>query len=797
MKSPFELSPQDLRNECDPATFDFEATDQISVEDKMIGQERALSAIEFGLNMKSQGYNLYVAGITGTGKTTAIIRAVKELAKNESIPDDLCYLYNFERPDEPKALKLSAGLGYQFKKDTEELVKDLETEIQKAFLSEDYERHKKGILDRFEEEKERLNLESERFARQKGFLLQQTLTGLMVVPVVKGRPATEMIYEKLSPDEKERLKKEEEQVHEKLYDNSRKIRELWRQTKSDIEDLDKRVGLYATGHLIDELRKKYSDQPEILKHLDDIQKDILENLDSFKKEGKPEIALLPAGRGEEDILKKYGVNLLVDNCNTRGAPVVIEHNPTYYNLVGNVEYRPQFGVLTTDFTMIKAGAAHKANGGYLILQAHELLRDYFAWSALKKIMLYKRVKIENVAELYGFAPTAGLKPEPMPVDLKVVIVGNPLIYHLLYVYDEDLRKLFKVKVDFDTSNKRTPTLVYQYAHFMAAKCKEENLMPFKKDAVAQIVNYGSRLISHKEKLSARFLEIVDIMRESDYWARREGAKLTERRHVKKALEEKFYRSNLIEEKIRELIRENTLIIDTEGRKAGSINGISVLDMGDYSFGRPSRITAVTFSGKGGIINLERQVKMSGSIHSKGVLILSGYLGSKYAQDKPLALSASVCFEQLYEEVEGDSASSTELYCLLSSLAGLPLRQDIAVTGSVDQQGRVQPVGGINEKIEGFFEACRVKGMTGTQGVIIPKENVKHLMLKDEVIEAVAQGKFHVYSVETIDEGIEILTGVEAGKLSPDGSYPKDTVNYRVNEKLKAYADLSEQAKKKE
>lgn len=797
MKSPFELNSLDLKNECDPAIFDFETTDQISVEDKMIGQERALSAIEFGLNMKSQGYNLYVAGITGTGRNTAIIRAVKELAKNEPVPDDLCYLYNFEKPDEPKALKLPAGLGSQFKKDTEELVKDLETEIQKAFLSEDYERHKKIILDRFEEDKEKLNLESEKFARQKGFLLQQTLTGLMVVPIVKGRPATEMAYEKLPEEEKARLKKEEDQVHERLYDHSRRIRELWRETKGEIEELDKRVGLYATGHLIDELRRKYTDQPQILEHLDDIQKDILENLDSFKKEGKPELALLPAGRGEEDILKKYVVNLLVDNSNTKGAPVIIEQNPNYYNLVGHVEYRPQFGVLTTDFTLIKAGASHKANGGYLILQAHELLRDYFAWSALKKIMLYKTVKIENVAELYGFAPTAGLKPEPMPVDLKVVIVGNPLIYHLLYVYDEDLRKLFKVKVDFDTSNKRIPSLIHQYAHFIAAKCKEENLMSFRKDAVAQIVNYGSRLISHKEKLSARFLEIVDIMRESDYWAKREGATLIERRHVKKALEEKFYRSNLIEETIRELIQENTLIIDTEGRKTGSINGISVLDLGDYTFGRPSRITAVTFSGKGGIVNLERQVKMSGNIHSKGVLILSGYLGSKYAQDKPLALSASVCFEQLYEEVEGDSASSTELYCLLSSLSGLPLRQDIAVTGSVDQQGRVQPVGAINEKIEGFYEVCRVKGLTGTQGVIIPKENVKHLMLKDELIEAAAQGKFHIFSVETIDEGIEILTGVESGRLQPDGSYPKDTVNYRVNEKLKAYADLSEQAKKKE
>lgn len=786
-----ELSPDELRKECDLSTFDFNSTSEISPEVQMIGQERAVKAIDFGLNIKSEGFNLYISGIVGTGRNTAILKAVEKIAKDEPAPDDICYLYNFQNKDEPKALKLPAGQGCEFRKDMEELIRDLEQQILKAFVSEEYERHKKSILDKYEERKSGLQQEIEEFAKSKGLTIQQTLTGFTVTPIHKGKALSEEEYEKLPKEKRKNLSKDEDEVYEKLEEALRKMANLNREIKDEVKKLDEEIGLYATRHLIDELKNKYQKFELLVKHLDDVQEDILKNIDAFKKEADSQaLPFLPERSFKQDIMNKYRVNLLVDNCNSKMAPVIVEHNPTYYNLIGYIEYRAQFGALLTDFTMIKAGSVHKANGGYLILQADQLLRDYFSWDSLKKIIRYKKVKIEDAYVRYGFAPTTGLRPEPVSVDLKVIIVGSPWLYHLLYIYDEEFKKLFKVKADFDSSSKKTNQLVERYVHFIAEKVREEKLMAFDRGAVAAIINYSARMISHKEKLSARFSELVDVMREADSWARKEGLNRVEVGHVKKTLEEKVYRSNMIEKKIQELIDEGTLFIDTTGKEVGQINGISVIDLGDYMFGNPSRITARTFVGKGNIINIEREAKMSGRIHSKGVLILSGYLGDKFAQDKPLALSASICFEQLYEEVEGDSASSTELYSLLSSLSDLPLRQDIAVTGSVDQRGRIQPIGGVNQKIEGFFDVCKLKGLTGEQGVMIPQANVKHLMLKDEVVEAVKQKRFHIYPVETVDEGIEILTGQKAGLRQPDGTYPKGTVNYKVNQRLKEYAKIT-------
>jgi len=786
-----ELSVADLKCGCDLSRFDFRTTDDIPIQEEMIGQERALKAIDFGLNIKSEGFNLYVSGLVGTGRNTAIIRAVEKIAQSEPAPDDICYLYNFQNKDEPKALKLPAGVGCALRKDTEELIKELEQQIIKAFVSDEYERHKKSILNKFEEKKSALQADIEEFAKSKGLTIQQTLTGFMVAPMHKGKILSDEDYKRLPKERRKDLSKDEDEVYEKLEEALRKMTNLNREIKEEIKKLDEEIGMYATGHLIEELKKKYQQYELVTRHLDDVSDDILKNIDAFKKDTEPQaLPFLPERSFKQDILNKYRVNLLVDNCNTKMAPVIVEGNPTYYNLVGYIEYRAQFGTLLTDFTMIKAGSVHKANGGYLILQADQLLRDYFSWDSLKKIIRYKKVKIEDAYVRYGFAPTTGLRPEPVSVDLKVIIVGNPLFYRLLYIYDEEFKKLFKVKADFESSSKKTDELIGQYIHFIAGKVKEEKLLGFNKEAVAEIIDYSSRMIPHKEKLSSRFSELVDIMREADSWARKEGAEFVGGLHVKKSLEEKAYRSNMIEKKIQELIEEGTLFIDVMGKEVGQINGLSIIDLGDYMFGHPSRITARTYVGKGNIINIEREAKMSGRIHSKGVLILSGYLGDKFAQDKPLALSASICFEQLYEEVEGDSASSTELYCLFSSLSDLPLRQDIAVTGSVDQRGRIQPIGGVNQKIEGFFEVCKIKGLTGEQGVIIPKANVKHLMLKDEVVEAVREKKFHIYPVETIDEGIEILTAEEAGTKGKDGSYPKDTVNYRVNQKLKEYARIA-------
>lgn len=791
MKMPQELGADELRRECDPSVFDFNTTDDISVQAQMIGQERALKAIDFGLNIKSEGFNLYISGIVGTGRNTAIIRAVEKIAEGEPAPDDICYLYNFQNKDEPKALKVPAGMGCAFRKDMEELIKELEQQILKAFVSEEYERHKKSILNKFEEKKSSLQQEIEEFAKFKGLTIQQTLTGFMVAPIHKGKILSDEEFEKLPKGRKKDLSKDEDEVYEKLEEALRKMANLNREIKNEIKKLDEEIGLYAIGHLIDELKKKYQQYELIITHLGDVQADILKNIDAFKKDSEPQaLPFFPERSFKQEILNKYLVNLLVDNCNSKRAPVIVEHNPTYYNLIGYIEYRAQFGALLTDFTMIKAGSAHKANGGYLIVQADQLLRDYFSWDSLKKIIRYKKVKIEDAYVRYGFAPTTGLRPEPVSVDLKVIIVGNPMFYHLLYIYDEEFKKLFKVKADFDSSSKRTNELIGQYVHFIAGKVKEEKLLAFDRRAVAEIIDYSSRMIAHKDKLSARFSELIDIMREADSWARKEGAKFVEASHVKRALDEKIYRSNMIEKKIQELIEEGTIFVDTTGREVGQINGLSVIDLGDYMFGNPSRITARVYVGKGNIINIEREAKLSGKIHSKGILILSGYLGEKFAQDKPLALSASICFEQLYEEVEGDSASSTELYCLLSGLSDLPLRQDIAVTGSVDQRGKIQPIGGVNQKIEGFFDVCKAKGLTGEQGVMIPRSNVKHLMLKDEVVQAVKERRFHIYPVETIDEGIEILTGKKAGSKQKDGTYPKGTVNYKVNQKLREYAKIA-------
>jgi len=778
-----ELKPGELINRCDPKIFKIKTTEDIKEEELVVDQQRALDAIDFGIEIKSQGYNIYVAGITGTGRNTTILKEVNEVAVKEPVPDDICYLFNFDQNDEPKVLKLPAGTGCRFRDDMDEFVKDVESEIHKAFSSEEYEKNKKEVVEDIKQERNKLSAELEKEAREKGFTIQQTLTGLAVVPLKDERPMREKDFDRLSEDEKTELEKKQNEIYEKIYDYSKKIKAAQKQTRAEIEELDKRIALYAIEHLIDDLKKKYKDNDMITRHLDKIVGDILENLDYFKKDGQQQIPFINMGDQKQNILKKYKVNLLVDHYSSEGAPVVVEDNPSYPNLIGKVEYEAQLGVLSTDFTMIKPGAVHKANGGYLIIQAMDLFRDYYAWDALKRIIKHKKAKIESLHERYGLIQTKTLKPEPAEVDLKVIIVGHPFIYHLLYIYDPDFKKLFKVKADFDTTIKRDEDSIIHYAKFIAEIVKKEKLLPFDSEAVARLVDYGSRRCSHKEKMTARFLDIADMLREANYWAGKDKADVVEGRHVVKALEEKEYRSNMIEQKLQEMIMENTIYINTEGSEVGQINGLSVIDLGDYMFGKPSRITARTYIGKGKVINIERETEMSGRIHSKGVLILNGYIAEKFGQNKPLSLSASICFEQLYEEVDGDSASAAELYCLFSSLSGLPLRQDIAVTGSINQIGEVQPIGGVNQKIEGFYQTCRLNGLTGQQGVIIPHSNVKHLMLREEVVEAVKEKKFHIYPVKTVEEAIEILTGVPAGERNEKGEFPEGTVFSKIERKL--------------
>lgn len=785
-----KLKASELKKLCDPAVFPFKTTEDYEFESEPVHQSRGTSAIDFGLNVKSDGFNLFVCGCPGTGRNTQVVKAVSAIAAREKTPDDWIYVNNFISEDEPIAIRLPAGRGIIFKKDIEELIEELKIEIPKAFESEDYEGRKQELLKEYKQKRDAALQHVEDEAFKEGFVLKQTATGVILVPRVDDRPMTTEEYENVPSEEKEVLEKKKHDLHIKIEQALSEVRAMEKTAKQRIKDLEEEVVLFSVKHIIDELRFKYREFEDVVEHLNHVQQDVVGNIGLFKEDEEESQGIIFGGKApaRKNAFRKYEVNLLVDHRNSKGAPVIKETSPTYYNLIGRIEYVSQFGSMTTDFGMIAPGALHKANGGYLILQAMDVVVTFMAWDALKKVIRNREIKVEDINEQYRLISTTSLKPKSIPCDIKIVMVGPAWLYHMLYKFDEDFRKMFKVKSDFDTEIDRVKAMVDKYAAFIKVRCEEEDLRHFERKAVARVVEYGSRMAEDQEKLSAKFMYVADILREADYWAGKDNAGYVEEAHVEKAIHEKIYRSNMIEEKIIELIRDDVLMIDSKGSAVGQVNGLAVIDMGEYMFGKPSRITARTFSGKSGLVDIERQVKMGGRLHSKGVLILSGYLGEKFAQKRPLSLSASVCFEQSYEGVDGDSASSTEAYCLLSSLSGLAIKQSIAVTGSMNQHGMVQPIGGVNEKIEGFYHVCKTKGFTGDQGVIIPESNVRHLMLKDEVVDAVKKKKFHIWAVSTVDEGIEILTGKKAGKKDKSGKYPRGTVNYLVDKKLKEYSE---------
>jgi lon-related putative ATP-dependent protease len=784
-----ELKPKDLKKTCDISVFPFKTTEDYVFEHEPLHQERGVSAIDFGLNIKSDGYNIFVCGAPGTGRNTQANKLVNEIASTQKTPNDWIYVYNFVHEDEPVAISLPAGRGRIFKKDMEELINELKVEIPKAFESEDYEKRKHDLLKEYKQKRDEVLQEIEDKAHGEGFVLKQSATGVILVPRKGENPMTNEEFEALPDDEKEKIEKKKHELHIKIEQVLSEVRVMEKDAKDKIRELEKEVALFSVKHIIDELRFKYREFDDVVQHLNLVQEDIVENLEIFKEEEEEGAMNIFGVKGapKKNQFLKYQINLLVDHRHSEGAPVVREPNPTYYNLIGRIEYASYFGSMTTNFAMIGPGALHKANGGYLVLQAMDVLKNYMTWDALKRVVRNREIKVEDMNEQIRLISTTGLKPKAIPCDIKIVMVGPPWLYQILYKYDEDFRKMFKVKADFDVEMDRDDEKVKKYSAFIKVRCEEENLRHFTREAVAKVIEYGAKLAGDKEKLSAKFMYVADILREANYWAGKDHAQYTEAPHVEKALKEKVYRSNLIEEKITEYIEKNVLMIDVDGGKEGQVNGLAVLDVGEYVFGKPSRITAKTFMGKAGVMDIERQVKMGGNIHSKGVLILSGYLGEKFAQEAPLSLSASICFEQSYEGIEGDSASSTEAYCLLSSLSGVPIKQSIGVTGSMNQHGLIQPIGGVNEKIEGFYHTCKIKGLTGKQGVMIPQSNVRHLMLKDEVIDAVKKGKFHIWPVSTVDEGIEILTGKKAGKKDAKGKYPKGTINYLANKKLQEYS----------
>ncbi len=799
--SKYRLKPEDLKNSCNPDFFKFKSTAELKPLTGTVGQERGVRSVDFGLGIKTFGYNLYIAGPVGTGKRTTVLSYVNAQAEKDPVPSDWCYVNNFENPDNPINLKFLPGEAVKFQKDMHELISDCQISISRAFEDKEYETRRKKILDEFQKERDSLIEKFQKLAKAKGFSVQITTGGIYTVPLAEGKAMERDEFEKLSEDKKKKIKELSQELQGEIEEIQNKIKNLDKNARQKIKELDTSVALYAVGHLLENLKKKYKDNEKIIKYLKDIEKDIIEHLDDFKsleqKEGQLFGIAIPLAMPS---FSRYNVNVLVDNSKLKGAPVVYETNPTYYNIFGAVEYRSQLGMVSTDFNMIKAGAIHRANGGYLIVQAFDLLTSPFSWEALKRTIRGREIRSENMFEYYRPFPAASIQPEPIPLNVKVIMLGNFYIYQLLYELDEDFRRLFKVRSDFDIEMQRDKPHLDRYAAFIGARCNEGNLKHFTPQAVARVVDYGSRLVDNREKISTRFMEISDIISEASFWAEKEKNKLVTAPDVDKAIEEKAYRSRIIEDKIQELIENGTIMIDAYGRVTGQVNGLSIYEFGDYRFGKPSRITCVTQVGKGGVLAIEREVKLSGPIHSKGVLIMSGYLGMKFGYDKPLTLSASLCFEQLYEEIEGDSASSSELYALLSSLSGLPLEQGIAVTGSVNQYGKIQPIGGVNEKIEGFFAVCKAKGFTGSQGVIIPKQNIRNLMLKDEVIETVRKNKFFIYAIENIDEGIEILTHRKAGKLLKTGHYERGSVYWLVDKRLREFSqrmrEVSETRKKK-
>jgi lon-related putative ATP-dependent protease len=782
----FELSPEQLRWKCDSSTFSFGSTAEIPPLKGIVEQERPVRAIRFGLDITSPGYNIYISGLTGTGKTTVIKQFLDEIASTVPTPGDWCYVNNFRDANSPTVIALPAGRAKTLRAEMDDLIAHLKTEIPKAFESKEYELNLNSLLQDNQQVQQALFDELSEKARKQGFMIEMSKVGVSIVPIINGKAISAEQLELLEEDVKKDIERRRSMLHQDINAFLRQVREVNKASRDKVNELNRRVGLYVVGVRIEELKEQYEEVSSVISYLNDVRDYILSHMEDFSEDGqKQETTTSSPIRLEApgDPFLKYKVNVIVDNTDITGAPVVIETNPTYYNMFGRMERRAQLGTLLTDFTMIRAGSYLKANGGFLVVNAHDVLMNVGVWETLKRTLKNKEVRIEDLGEQYGVVPVAGMRPSSIPADVKVIMIGNQYIYHLLYSLDEDFRKIFKVKADFDSEMDKDGAALQNYAAFISTRCHEEGLQHFDPSGVAEVAEYGARLVDDQTKLSARFSDVADIVREASYWAREEGKELVSAVHVQKAEQEKYFRSNLIEKRIQEVIVDGTIMVDVEGAAAGQVNGLAVLDLGDIRFGKPSRITVKTYMGKSGVLDIERESKMSGKIYDKGVLILNGYLGAKFAQEMPLSLSASICFEQSYEGVDGDSASSTELYALLSSLSNVPIRQGIAVTGSVNQHGTIQPIGGVNQKIEGFFDVCKAKGLTGEQGVMIPMQNVRHLMLRPDVVQAVAEGRFHLYAVSSIDEGIEVLTGLEAGNRV-NGSYPEGTINYLVQKRLR-------------
>ena len=795
MKKTNELHYTDLKQSCNAEIFKFDSTAELEPITTGIGQDRGIKALEFGINVDVKGYNLYLEGPSGVGKTMYTKNYLDKIAKKKKKPQDWCYIYNFDNPNEPIAVSLPAGQGKEFQETMDMFIKDIKQDINRTFSNEDFEKEKQLIKQEFEQKRTFLLNKLNEEASKYGFQVQTTQSGIYMLPVVNGKTIEEEEFEKLDDNIKKEFEEKSNIVQEQIISVIGEIKSIEKQADKKLEEWQSNIALLTVNIHINYVKAKYKRNKKINNFLNSIKQDILKNISNFLIEETPQPSNAQGPKQEQPKpWLNYKVNLFVDNSQLDGAPVIMDSNYSYHNIFGKLEYENYYGSLKTDYTMLKPGLLHKANGGYIIFQAKDLLSNPLCYEALKKALRIKQINIENTADQRSSMVMVSLKPEPIPLDVKVVLIGNANIYHTLLSVDEDFRKLFKVKVEFEDDAPLTNENMLKLARFIHGFCEQEGLLHLDKYAVAKIIEYASRLADNKEKLSTRFNDLSEIIAEACTWAKLSKSKIVTKDFIEKALVERIERVKKYDSKYIEMIKENTLLISTDGFNVGEINGLTVLTIGDYSFGKPSKITANTYTGKNGIINVEREVELSGSSHSKGVLILSGYLGEMFAQDIPLSLSASICFEQLYNGVDGDSASSTELYAILSSLSGIPINQSIAVTGSVNQKGEIQPIGGVNEKIEGFYQICKMRGFNGSHGVMIPIQNVKNLNLSDEVVESVKNNEFHIYAISNISEGIEILTGVPAGKKDKNGKFPAGTVNHLVYEKLKKYAEISNNTK---
>ena len=787
-----ELKPEEIRLLFDSSKLSYKTTAELSPLDEIIGQARALKALNLGLEIDKLGFNIYAAGQPGTGKTTTVKAYIEQSALSKSPPNDWCYIHNFKNRSEPHAIELPQGQATIFKKDMCDLIENIRKVLPEAFQSDDYSNRYQVAMKSAQEQRDRLISEISQIAAKKGFAVQSSQSGLLVVPTLEGKPMEQQDIASLSPENLLEINKAQEELEGDLRNTMRQLREIDEKAKVALEELNRKVASFAIDHHVTHLKQKFSEIPKVVKHIELVEDDILDNLDAFMPESDDSPTSPETMIAVEQFFRKYEVNILVNNQDQTGAPVVIELNPTYLNLFGQAEKEAKFGVLSTDFTMIRPGSLHKANGGYLMIPIQELLAAQPAYESLKRALKNGEITIEDTGESSGVISARTLKPEPIKLKIKVVLIGDSETYETLYTKDPDFKELFKVKAHFDTEMDRNEENIHKYIAAITTVCNKEQLKHLTGKAIGKVIEYSSRLAEDQSKISTKFADVVDIVREASFYAEKDGAKHITHEHIDKAIEEKIYRSNLVQERIQEMIARHITLIDVKGEKIGQVNGLAVISYGDLAFGIPSRITASVGIGRQGLVDIEREASLGGSTHTKGVMIISGFLSQLFAYNKPLGLTAKLAFEQSYSGVDGDSASSTELYAILSELSGLPVKQYIAMTGSVNQKGVVQAIGGVNEKIEGFFEVCKISGLTGNQGVMIPESNVQNLMLKEEIVEAVKSGKFHIFAVGSIDEGIELLTGLKAGTRLPNGSFEEDTVYGKVDKRLQEMADILKQ-----